>query len=103
MFSFRNPYHVEPFTVLNQLQRTVLTSWINVLLISVPIGLYLNSVRGNSPENFAVNYVAEIPLWFLCDYALEEMEQYLGRTASDLVDIFTTNTVQVISSILLLR
>jgi Ca2+:H+ antiporter len=68
----------------------------------VPIGLYLSS-RGNSPESFIFNYVAEFPLWFMCDYALEEMEMYIGRTASDLLDIFTNNTVQVISSFLLLK
>ncbi|KAM7200362.1 putative calcium proton exchanger [Naviculisporaceae sp. PSN 640] len=38
----------------------------------------------------------------MCDYALEEIEKYLGPLASDLLDIFTTNTVQVISSLLLL-
>ena len=38
----------------------------------------------------------------ICDYALEELEKYLGPLASDLLDIFTTNTVQVISSLLLL-
>ncbi len=61
------------------------------------------SSRGGSPESFIFNYVAEFPLWFMCDYALEEMEKYIGRTTSDLLDIFTNNTVQVISSVLLLK
>lgn len=39
----------------------------------------------------------------MCDYALEEMEKYIGIEATDLLDLFTTNTVQLISSILLLR
>lgn len=60
-------------------------------------------MRGESVETFIINYIAEIPLWFMCDYALEEMEEYIGETTSDLLDIFTTNTVQVISSILLLK
>ena len=77
-------------------------SWINIFLICVPIGLYLSS-RGNSPESFVFNYLAEFPLWFMCDYALEEVERYIGRTTSDLLDIFTNNTVQVISSFLLLK
>lgn len=91
-----------PFTVSNQIKRTVLTSWINCLLVCVPIGLGLHRLYGGSASAFAVNYVAEIPLWFMCDYALEEIEEYIGPTASDLLDIFTTNTVQVISSLLLL-
>lgn len=91
-----------PFTVSNQIKRTVLTSWINCLLVCVPIGLGLHRLHGGSASAFAVNYVAEIQLWFMCDYALEEIEEYIGPTASDLLDIFTTNTVQVISSLLLL-
>jgi Ca2+:H+ antiporter len=47
--------------------------------------------------------MAEFPLWFMCDYALEEMEQYIGWAPADLLEIFTTNTVQVISSVLLLK
>ena len=91
-----------PFTFANQFKRTILTSWINVLLVCVPIGLAMHKAVGPSVAAFAVNYIAEIPLWFMCDYALEEIEKYIGPTASDLVDIFTTNTVQVISSLLLL-
>lgn len=82
--------------------RTLFTSWINVLLICVPAGLALRALRGASVEVFAINFVAEVPLWFMCDYGLEEIEKYLGPTLSDLIDIFTTNTVQIISSLLLL-
>ncbi len=93
----------ESFTPSNQFKRTVLTSWINALLVCVPVGLCLHYVMGNSLPTFTVNFVAEIPLWYLCDYALEEMEKYMGPIASDLLDVFTNNTVQVISSFLLLK
>lgn len=92
----------EPFTVANQIQRTFLTSWINVLLVCVPAGVVLSNVRGGTPETFTLNYIAQIPLWFLCDYSLEELEKYIGVTPTDILDIFTTNTVQIISSVLLL-
>ncbi|KAM7214884.1 vacuolar calcium ion transporter [Rhypophila decipiens] len=90
LVEFRFPKPARPFTIMNQIKRTLFTSWINVLLVC------------RSPATFALNYLAEIPLWFMCDYALEEIEKYLGPLASDLLDIFTTNTVQVISSLLLL-
>ncbi|KUI59011.1 Vacuolar cation/proton exchanger 1 [Cytospora mali] len=93
----------EKFTIANQVQRTFLTSWVNILLLCVPVGLILVHVRNAGPETFAINYVAEIPLWFMCDYALEEIEKYIGITATDILDIFTTNTVQIISSGLLLH
>jgi len=98
----RWPIPEVPFTIRNQMERTLLTSWINVLLLCVPIGLGLNAAKGPSVSTFIINYIAEIPLWFMCDYALEEMEKYLRPVLSDLIDIFTTNTVQVISSFLLL-
>ena len=97
------PVPSKKFTKQNQFQRTALTSWINALLVCVPVGLCLNYVKGGSAETFAFNYLAEFPLWFMCDYALEEIEKYIGPTASDILDIFTTNTVQVLSSYLLLR
>ncbi|KAM7199039.1 vacuolar calcium ion transporter [Rhypophila sp. PSN 637] len=101
-WEFRFPKPARPFTIMNQIKRTLFTSWINVLLVCVPVGLGLHSLDQRSPATFALNYLAEIPLWFMCDYALEEIEKYLGPLASDLLDIFTTNTVQVISSLLLL-
>lgn len=94
----------ERFTIANQIQRTILTSWVNILLLCVPVGLILTRVSDTAgPATFAINYVAEIPLWFMCDYALEEIEKYIGITATDILDIFTTNTVQIISSGLLLQ
>jgi len=103
-FKFKQwPLPEEPFTKSNQFKRTLLTSWINILLVCVPVGLTLGFVHGSSVSTFIVNYLAEVPLWFMCDYALEEIEKYLPRTISDLLDIFTNNTVQLISSILLLK
>lgn len=75
----------EPFTVANQIQRTLLTSWINILLLCVPAGIVLSNVRGGAPETFTLNYIAQIPLWFLCDYSLEELEKYIGVTATDIL------------------
>jgi hypothetical protein len=95
---FMWPVPEEPFSFTNQFQRTILTSWINVFLICVLIGLYLSS-KGDSPESFVFNYLVEFPLWFMCNYALKEMEIYIGRRPSDLLHIFTNNTVQVISSV----
>lgn len=97
------PVPEKRFILWNQFARTILTSWINILLVCVPIGLCLHLVRENAAETFAMNYIAEFPLWFLCDYALEEMEKYIGPIASDLLDIATNNTVQVILAYLLLK
>src|SRR5688572_3921323 len=41
---FKKVYPKEPFTFANQLQRTLLNSWINVLLVAAPVGIALNYV-----------------------------------------------------------
>lgn len=108
-----------PFRVANQIQRTFLVSWINVLLVFMPVGFVLRFVVGPSAATFATNFIAAVPLWFLCDYALEELQKWLGDVAAGLLYVTTrfvtrwltrikylvlcSNTVQLISSVLLIK
>ncbi len=45
----------EPFTIANQLQRTFLNSWINVLLIAAPVGIGLHFTTVTPIVIFVVN------------------------------------------------
>jgi len=48
-----------PFTVSNQIRRTVLNSWINILLVCAPIGIVLYYHESVSPAAvFVVNLLA---------------------------------------------
>lgn len=78
-----------PFTVRNQLQRVLFDSWFNVLLFLAPAGIVLHSVRGDSVETFAVNFVATIPFQFMAEQGLEEIQLRLGPTYSGLLYITT--------------
>lgn len=54
-------YHAEPFTVRNQLQRTIFNSWINVLLLAAPVGIAINYAGIDGKVVFVVNFIAIIP------------------------------------------
>lgn len=82
--------HVEPktpFTVGNQLQRTLLNSWINILILAAPAGIaisYLSSV--NKIAVFVVNFIAIIPLAAMLGFATEEIALRTGESLGGLLN-----------------
>jgi Ca2+:H+ antiporter len=81
--------HIEPkhpFTVANQLQRTFLNSWINVLLIAAPIGIALNFTKVTPIVIFVVNFIAIIPLAAMLSFATEEIALRTGETLGGLLN-----------------
>jgi Ca2+:H+ antiporter len=52
-----------PFTMENQIQRTIFNSWINILIPAAPVGITINFVPNVSGVAvFVVNFIAIIPL-----------------------------------------
>lgn len=86
---FKIVHPKEPFTFANQIQRTLLAGWINLLLVCVPAGITLNFVLGSSIPTFIVNFIAVIPLYSLTDLAMEELDMRLGRVLSIFLNIST--------------
>lgn len=77
-------------------------SWINVLLIFVPIGIAVHSA-GLGPEIvFAMNAVAIIPLAGLLAHATEAVAARLGDTLGALLNVSFGNAVELILFIILL-
>jgi Ca2+:H+ antiporter len=70
-----------------QLRAVLLGSWINVLLLFVPIGfaLYYSKKVGPVPI-FIVNFVAIIPLAAVLSYATEELAIRVGETFGGLLN-----------------
>ena len=84
---FKNVQPKEPFTVGNQIQRTILNSWINVLILAAPIGIGLNFVPGVSKiVVFVVNFIAIIPLAAMLSFATEEIALRVGETLGGLLN-----------------
>ncbi len=79
----------QTFTIYNQLQRTLFSSWVNVLLLLAPAAIALHIVKGDSVETFAVSFVATIPFQFLAENGLDEIQLRLGQTYSSLLYIST--------------
>jgi Ca2+:H+ antiporter len=84
---FKNVRPKEPFTVGNQIRRTLLNSWINVLLLAAPVGIALNYVPNVSKVVvFVVNFIAIIPLAALLSFATEEIALRVGETLGGLLN-----------------
>lgn len=84
---FKNVQPKEPFTVGNQIQRTLLSSWINVLLIAAPVGIVLGVIPNMNPiAIFVVNFIAIIPLAALLGFATEEIALRTGETLGGLLN-----------------
>ncbi|PNY28778.1 Vacuolar calcium ion transporter [Tolypocladium capitatum] len=100
---FRHAEPKEPFTVANQLQRTILSSWINVLLLAAPIGFVLNYVHSVSRiAVFVVNFIAIIPLAAMLSFATEEIALRTGETLGGLLNATFGNAVELIVAIIAL-
>jgi Ca2+:H+ antiporter len=77
----------QKFTAVGQLRATLLNSYINVLLIFVPIGIAVNYVPGVSRVGvFVINFIAIIPLAAMLSYATEEIALRVGETLGGLLN-----------------
>ncbi|PTB70756.1 Ca2+ transporter [Trichoderma citrinoviride] len=93
----------EPFTVANQLQRTLLNSWINVLLVAAPVGIALNYIKSvDRIAVFVVNFIAIVPLAALLSFATEEIALRTGETLGGLLNATFGNAVELIVAVIAL-
>ncbi|KAF9873194.1 sodium calcium [Colletotrichum karsti] len=98
--------HVEPkapFTVANQLQRTLLNSWINILILAAPAGIAISYVGSvNKIAVFVVNFIAIIPLAAMLGFATEEIALRTGESLGGLLNATFGNAVELIVAIIAL-
>ncbi|KAK3944921.1 Calcium/proton exchanger [Diplogelasinospora grovesii] len=99
----KHVYPKEPFTVRNQIQRTIFNSWINVLIIAAPLGIALNFVPSvNKIAIFVINFIAIIPLAAMLSFATEEIALRTGETLGGLLNATFGNAVELIVAIIAL-
>lgn len=78
------------------IKETLLSSWLNVLLVFVPVGIAVK-VAGAKPEIvFSMNAVAIVPLAGLLAYATECVALKLGDVVGALLNISFGNAVELI-------
>lgn len=90
------------FTFASQIRATLLNSWINVLLVAVPVGIALKYAGVSAIIVFVVNFIAIIPLAAMLSYATEEIALRTGETIGGLLNATFGNAVELIVGIIAL-
>jgi Ca2+:H+ antiporter len=75
-----------PITTMSMVRHTIFGSWINVLLLLVPVGFAVNYARLDGVAIFVINFIAIIPLAGMLSYATEELAMRVGETLGGLVN-----------------
>ncbi|KAK1776088.1 Sodium/calcium exchanger protein-domain-containing protein [Copromyces sp. CBS 386.78] len=93
----------EPFTVGNQIRRTLLGSWLNILLVAAPVGIAINYVEAvPRVAVFVVNFIAIIPLAAMLGFATEEIALRTGEVVGGLLNASFGNAVELIVAVIAL-
>ncbi|EEQ83210.2 Ca2+:H+ antiporter [Blastomyces dermatitidis ER-3] len=92
----------QAFTAVEQLKATLLNSWINVLLVMVPVGIAIHHAHIDPIAIFVINFIAIIPLAAMLSYATEEIALRTGETVGGLLNATFGNAVELIVSLLAL-
>ena len=82
--------------------KAVMFSWINLLLIFVPVGFALEYAHVNKIIVFVINFLAIVPLAALLSFATEELALYIGETLGGLLNATFGNAVELIVSVIAL-
>lgn len=83
--------------------KAVFASWINLMLVFVPVGIALAQIDGiNGIVVFIINFLAIIPLAAMLSFATEELAIYVGETLGGLLNASFGNAVELIVSIIAL-
>lgn len=71
-------------------------SWVNVLLVFVPVGIVVEAIGLNPAVIFAMNAVAIVPLAGILSHATECVASRLGDTVGALINVTFGNAVELI-------
>jgi Ca2+/H+ antiporter len=86
----------------NHTKDAVCHSWVNILLVFVPVGIAVEAAGLNPAVIFAMNAVAIIPLAGLLSHATESVASRLGDTMGALINVSFGNAVELIIFIIAL-
>ncbi|CAB4445095.1 unnamed protein product [Rhizophagus irregularis] len=90
-------------TLCKSLKVIFATSWINVLLIFVPLGYIAFELKWNTTWVFVLNFLAIIPLAILFEFAAESVSLRVGRVTGCLLNTTFSNTIESIVFIVALK
>lgn len=86
----------------NVIWNVLASSWINVLLVFVPVGIAAHFAHLSDGIVFAMNAIAIVPLAGLLAHATESVAKRLGDTVGALMNVTFGNAVELIIFIIAL-
>lgn len=82
------------------LRAIVLVSWLNVLLVCIPVSWVLNfALPGQHVSVFIFSFLAIIPLVKLLAFATDELSIRVGQTLAGLINVTLGNAVALVFSV----
>ncbi|KAI9871458.1 MAG: hypothetical protein M1830_002887 [Pleopsidium flavum] len=87
------------FSLTTQLRSLLLSSWLNILLLLVPVGFTVYYASMNAVAVFIINFLAIVALGGLLNLATRDMELRSGAKVSALMVITFGNAVNFVTSI----
>ncbi|WPH04399.1 Hypothetical protein R9X50_00729000 [Acrodontium crateriforme] len=98
----------EKIPFMNQF-KAVFGSWVNILLVFVPIGIAMNYAKNaggagktHSILVFVFNFLAIVPLAGMLSFATEELAMYIGEVLGGLLNASFGNAVELIVGVIAL-
>ncbi|KAI9862669.1 MAG: hypothetical protein M1813_004165 [Trichoglossum hirsutum] len=89
--------------IYNLIKQILLSSYANILLMFLPIGIISNAMRWSPALVFTFNFLALIPMASLLSFASEELSARFGRTGQVLFGVVFGNAYELIVSFAALR
>lgn len=83
-------------------KKIVCSSWLNVILVFVPVGIAVEAVHASPIIVFVMNAIAIVPLAGLLSYATESVAKRMGDTVGALMNVTFGNSVELIIFIIAL-
>lgn len=93
------PYVRWPARTAHTVYLTLKSSYVNVLLIFVPLGIIAGALGWDPTAVFLLNALAIMPLASLLSFATEELSVKLGQTLGGLLNATFGNAVELIVSV----
>ncbi|KAK9467382.1 Sodium/calcium exchanger protein-domain-containing protein [Lipomyces arxii] len=80
----------------------VLSSYVNVLLVFIPLGIIFGALHMSPYLVFSINFLAIIPLAALLGFVTEDLAKHVGQTLGGLLNATFGNAVELIVAIVAL-
>lgn len=94
--------HIHTSSWMHKIHNIFVSSYVNILLIFVPLGIIAYHLAWGAKAVFLLNFLAIIPLAALLGYATEEISVHVGETVGGLLNATFGNAVELIVAIVAL-